>query len=62
MKFRAPVLWLALLAMWLALNGTLALGDVILGAIVASAAVAALARLETGSSRFRRPLTAASLA
>lgn len=62
MKCRAPVLWLALLAMWLALNGTLALGDVILGAIVASAAVAALARLEAGSSRFRRPLAAARLA
>ncbi len=62
MTYRFPLLWLALVAMWLVLNGTLAVGDVILGALVALVAVLALARLQPASTRFRRPVTAARLA
>jgi multicomponent K+:H+ antiporter subunit E len=62
MRYRFPLLWLALLAMWLVLNRTLAVGDAILGALVALAAVLGLARLQPASTRVRRPLTAAGLA
>jgi multicomponent K+:H+ antiporter subunit E len=56
------LLWLALLAMWLVLNGTLSGGDVLLGSVVALAAVLGLARLQPASTRLRRPLTAVRLA
>jgi multicomponent K+:H+ antiporter subunit E len=62
MRYRFPLLWLALMAMWLVLNGTLAIGDVLLGALVALVAVRALARLQPASTRLRRPLTALRLA
>jgi multicomponent K+:H+ antiporter subunit E len=57
-----PLLWLALVAMWLVLNDTLAVGNAIVGALVALAAVLGLARLQPASTRLRRPLTAARLA
>ena len=62
MRYRFSLLWLALLAMWLLLNRTLAAGDAILGALAALAAVVALARLELPSVRLRRPRVAAVLA
>jgi multicomponent K+:H+ antiporter subunit E len=62
MSYRFPLLWLALVAMWLVLNDALGVGDVILGALVALVAVLGLARLQPSSTRFRRPLAAASLA
>ncbi|HEX6005410.1 MAG TPA: Na+/H+ antiporter subunit E [Burkholderiales bacterium] len=62
MRYRFPLLWLALVAMWLVLNRTLAAGDVMLGALVALAAVLGLARLKPVSTRYRRPLTVFKLA
>jgi multicomponent K+:H+ antiporter subunit E len=62
MRYRFPLLWLALVAMWLVLNRTLAAGDAMLGALVALAAVLGLARLQPVSTRYRRPLTVFKLA
>lgn len=62
MKYRFPLLWLALVAMWLVLNGAWAVGDAILGALVGLGAVLGLARLQPASTRWRRPLTALRLA
>jgi multicomponent K+:H+ antiporter subunit E len=62
MRYRFPLLWLALVAMWLVLNRTLALDDVMLCALVALAAVRGLARLQSVSTRWRRPLTVLWLA
>jgi multicomponent K+:H+ antiporter subunit E len=46
-RLRFPLLWGLLLAAWLVLNGTLTVADVLLGALVATAAVVALAAVET---------------
>lgn len=62
MKYRFPLRWLALVAMWLVLNGTWALGDAILGALVALGVTAGFARLQPAPTRWRRPLTAVRLA
>jgi multicomponent K+:H+ antiporter subunit E len=62
MKLRFPLLWLALVAVWLVLNRTLTVGDVILGSLVALCAVLGLARLQPPSTRVRRPLTVVRLA
>jgi len=62
MRQRVPLLWLALVAMWLVLNGAWAVGDAILGALVALGVVLGLARLQPVSTCFRRPLTAMRLA
>ena len=62
MRYRFPLLWLALVAMWLVLNRSFAVGDAMLGAIVALGAVAALARLRSASTRYRRPMTVVKLA
>jgi multicomponent K+:H+ antiporter subunit E len=62
MRIRFVPLWLALTAMWLVLNGTLAFADLIIGALAALAAVLGLARLQPPSGRMRRPLAAAALA
>jgi multicomponent K+:H+ antiporter subunit E len=56
------LLWIALLAMWLVLNGTLALADFIVGAFAALVAVLGLGLLQPASSRLRRPWIAARLA
>lgn len=49
-----PLLWLSLLAMWVALNGSLGLGQVLLGAIVATVACLAVTALEPPKARLRR--------
>jgi multicomponent K+:H+ antiporter subunit E len=49
-----PLLWLALLAMWLMLSGSLNPGQLLLGAIVASLACWAVVALEPPKPRIRR--------
>ena len=61
MSFPFPLLWLVLVAMWLALNDSLAPADVIIGALVAYVAVRGLAVLEPPGNRLLRPWTAVSL-
>jgi multicomponent K+:H+ antiporter subunit E len=62
MKLPFPLLWLALVAMWLVLNGTVALGHVILAMVVALGGVLALRALQEPSTHARRPLAALRLA
>jgi multicomponent K+:H+ antiporter subunit E len=62
MRFPFPLLWLALVAMWLVLNGTVAPGQMIVGMIVALGAVLGLRRLQAPSRRTRRPIAALALA
>ena len=62
MRFPFPLLWLALGAMWLVLNGTVAPGQVIVGMVVALGAVLGLHRLQVPSRRARRPIAALGLA
>jgi multicomponent K+:H+ antiporter subunit E len=62
MRLPFPLLWLALVAMWLVLNGTVAPGQVIVGMVVALGAVLALRGLQAPSRRARRPLAALGLA
>ncbi|HEX6794854.1 MAG TPA: Na+/H+ antiporter subunit E [Casimicrobiaceae bacterium] len=57
-----PLLSLSLVAMWLVLNGTMALGHVILGVVVALGAVLGLRALQAPSTRPRKPMAALSLA
>jgi len=61
MRLPFPLLWVALLAMWLLLNGSVALADVLVGALAASIGVVGLALLEPASPRLRRPAVAARL-
>ncbi len=49
-----PLLWLALVAMWLALTGSLAPGQILLGAIIATLACLSVQRLEPPKPRLRR--------
>lgn len=49
-----PLLWLALLAMWLALNNSLAPGQILLGALIATVSCWAVRRLEPPKPRMRR--------
>jgi multicomponent K+:H+ antiporter subunit E len=56
-----PLLWVALVAMWLALNQTIAPGHIILGAAVALGAVRGLRALQEPQTRVRRPGVAAGL-
>jgi len=60
-RFRIPVLWVLLLAMWLALNQTVDLGQVLIGASVATAAVLALAVLRAPQRRLPKIRLAAEL-
>lgn len=62
MKLPFPLTWLLLVAMWLVLNGTLALGHLILGMLVALGAVLGLRALQTPGKRAHRPLVALQLA
>jgi multicomponent K+:H+ antiporter subunit E len=57
-----PLLWALLVAMWLLLNGTLAPGHLMLGALLALGAVHAYARLESSQPRLRRPMLIVRLA
>jgi multicomponent K+:H+ antiporter subunit E len=50
---RYPVAWLALVALWLALNDTLAPGQVVIGMIVAFAGVLGLTALDVPRARLR---------
>jgi len=61
MRLRFPYLWVALVIMWLALNGALTFGDVILAALAASAGVLGLALLQQPVTRVRKPWVAATL-
>ena len=49
-----PLLWLALLAMWLVLNGSLAPGQVLLGVVIATFASWTMRRLEPPKPRMRQ--------
>lgn len=49
-----PLLWLALVAMWLVLNNSLGLGQILLGMIVATFACGAVSRLEPPEVRLRK--------
>lgn len=63
MNLPFPLLWAALVAMWLVLNGTVALGHVILGMVVALGGVLGLRALQEPSTRRpRRPIAAVRLA
>jgi multicomponent K+:H+ antiporter subunit E len=62
MRLPFPLLWLALVAMWLVLNGTVAPGQVIVGMVVALGAVLGLRNLQAPSRRARRPVVAIALA
>lgn len=52
--FAYPLLWLGLLAMWLLLNGSVGLGQLLLGAGVASLGCWAVSALEPPKPRIRR--------
>jgi multicomponent K+:H+ antiporter subunit E len=52
-----PLAWLFLLGLWLLLNQTLAVGHVILGALVALGATHAFALLDPPPTLLRRPVT-----
>lgn len=56
-----PLLWTLLLGMWLALNESIAPGDVLLGALVALGAVHAYGVLQPPPTVLRRPLAMARL-
>jgi multicomponent K+:H+ antiporter subunit E len=57
-----PLLWVALLAMWLVLAGNVAPADVLAGALAALAGVHGLAALQPPQAKLRRPLRALELA
>jgi multicomponent K+:H+ antiporter subunit E len=48
-----PLLWLALVLMWLILNGDYGLGQVLLGVIISTVACVVVARLELSKPRLR---------
>jgi multicomponent K+:H+ antiporter subunit E len=56
-----PLLWVLLVAVWLALNETLAAAHVILGAFLALAAVSGLRLLQEPQTRLGKPRLAAEL-
>ena len=62
MKLSFPLLFATLIAMWLALSGTVALADVIVGALAAYVAVRGLALLQRPADHARRPVIAVKLA
>ncbi len=61
MRTSVALLWLALIAMWLLLNGTLALGQVLVGGAVALAGLYARALLQPATAELRRPRAAIAL-
>ncbi|HWM44315.1 MAG TPA: Na+/H+ antiporter subunit E [Burkholderiales bacterium] len=60
-RLRFPLLFLSLLAMWLALNQSLAPGQILLGAALALGGTAAFASLQVPQARMRRPAAIAQL-
>ena len=61
MKPRFPLLWIALVAMWLALAGTLTIGEAVLGALAAWISLWVFARLQPPATLVRKPLKALAL-
>lgn len=61
MRATVLLLWLALTAMWLLLNESVALGQVVLGGVFAWAAVRARALLQPAAVVLHRPLAAVAL-
>lgn len=57
-----PLLWALLLGLWLLLNQTLDVGHIILGAVVASGAIAGFRALQTAHVAIRAPKLALELA
>jgi len=53
--FAYPLLWIALVAMWLVLTGSLAPGQILVGIVVASLACWAYASVDMFHPRLRRP-------
>jgi multicomponent K+:H+ antiporter subunit E len=62
MRATVLLLWCALTAMWLLMNGAVTLAQAIIGGAVALGAVRGRALLQPASIRVRRPLAAAALA
>jgi multicomponent K+:H+ antiporter subunit E len=62
MRAGGVILWCALTAMWLTLQAEVTTGQVIIGGLVALAAVRARALLQPGSIRLGRPIAALALA
>jgi len=62
MRLRFPVLWLALVCMWLVLAGTITIGQTLLGMLAASAAVWGLRTLGVSRASPPRLLPALRLA
>lgn len=56
-----PLAWVLLLGLWLLLNQTIAIGDVILGAVVALGATHAFKLLDPPAARLRRLATVLEL-
>jgi multicomponent K+:H+ antiporter subunit E len=61
MKPRHPLFWIALVAMWLVLVGTLSIGEAILGALAAWVSLRVFAMLQPPDVLVRRPWQAVSL-
>ena len=61
MRASVLILWCALTAMWLVLQGAVTSGDVIIGGLVALAAARARGLLQPPSIRLRRPFVAVAL-
>ena len=61
MRTSVALLWLALIAMWLLLNETVGLGQVLVGALVAWVGLYARALLQPASAELRRPRAAVAL-
>ena len=57
-----PLVWVLLVAMWLVLNDTRSLGQILIGALVALVAVLGLAALQAPPTRLGSVSTAAALA
>jgi len=57
-----PLFWALVVALWLALNQTLAPGQVVLGVLIAFAATHAFAALQVPQTRLRSPAAMLSLA
>lgn len=62
MRLRFPVLWLALVGMWLLLAGTITIGQLLLGMLAALAGLAGLRALQGPLAQRRRVLPAIRLA
>ena len=50
-----PLLWIAMLALWLLLSGSIGVGQILLGVVIATLACWAMRRLEPAKPRIRHP-------